>query len=244
MKTISAIAQKGGTGKTTLLLNLATEFMRGGYLTAIMDIDPQPSAMAWSDLRQNRHDPAVLDIKASRLAQAKEAAEAEGLDVLLIDTGGRTDEGAFMAAQLSDLVMVPMQPSAIDLKSMAATQQLIARAGAPRTVAVLSRVKAAGNRHLEAAEGLRADGWTVLDAMIGDRVAFQDAYAMGLTVSEYGGSREATAEVQQLYKSICQQADMPTNKKVSKPTRQVDRFAPLADTTPRASMPTRMRLKP
>ena len=211
MKTISAIAQKGGTGKTTILLNLACEFARRGYLTAIMDLDPQPSAMAWRDLRKT-DDPPVLDTKASRLAQAKEEAARQGLDVLLVDTGGRTDEGAFTAAQLSDLVIVPMQPSAVDMASMQATQQLIQRAGNPKAVAVLSRVKAAGTRHHEAAEGLRAQGWNVLDAAIGDRVVFQDAYAAGKTVGEYGSDPRAMLEIQELYRLLCQHVGLPTIK--------------------------------
>lgn len=80
--------------------------------------------MAWSDMRSDKLDPPVLDAKASRLAAAVQAAGTQGLDLLIVDTGGRTDEGAHAAAKVSDLVIVPIQPSALDLKSMDATRGL------------------------------------------------------------------------------------------------------------------------
>lgn len=210
MKTISFVSQKGGTGKTTLALNVATEAMRNGLTVAIIDLDPQPSAMAWSDLRADRADPPVLDAKASRLAAAVQAAAAQGLDLLVVDTGGRTDEGAYAAAKVSDLVVVPIQPSAIDLKSMDATRELIDRAGKPPSLVVLTRVKPFGSRHDETAAWLNNHGFTVCPVTIGDRVPFQDAYAAGQTAAEYEAGGKAAQEIQQLYMQICKHVDMTT----------------------------------
>lgn len=213
MKTISFISQKGGTGKTTLALNVATEAMRHGLMVAIIDLDPQPSATAWSELRAKRNDPPVLDAKASRLAAAVAAAAKEGLDLLIVDTGGRTDEGAFAAAKASDLVIVPIQPSVIDVNSMDATRDLIIRAGEPASIVVLTRVKPFGTRHEEIAKGL-ANGFTVCPITIGDRVSFQDAYAAGQTVAEYEPAGKAVQEIQQLYMYICQHVDMTSGRGV------------------------------
>ena len=44
MKTIAIISQKGGAGKTTLALHLATSSALKGRNTAIIDLDPQASA--------------------------------------------------------------------------------------------------------------------------------------------------------------------------------------------------------
>lgn len=212
MKTISFVSQKGGTGKTTLALNVATEAMRHGLTVAIIDLDPQPSAMAWSDLRADRADPPVLDAKASRLAAAVQAAAGQGLDLLLVDTGGRTDEGAYAAAKVSDLVVVPIQPSAIDLKSMDATRELIDRAGRPPSLVVLTRVKPFGTRHAETASWLTAHGFIVCPVTIGDRVPFQDAYAAGQAVAEYETGGKAAQEIQQLYMRICEHVGMTSNR--------------------------------
>lgn len=212
MKTISFVSQKGGTGKTTLALNIATEAMRAGLTVAVIDLDPQPSAMAWSDLRTNKLEPPVLDAKASRLAAAVQTAASQGLDLLIVDTGGRTDEGAHAAAKASDLVVIPIQPSAIDLKSMEATRELIERAGRPASLVVLTRVKPFGTRHDETAAWLTANGFNVSPATIGDRVPFQDAYAAGQTVVEFEAGGKAAQEIKELYMQICRHVDMTTTK--------------------------------
>ena len=44
METIALISQKGGVGKTTLAIHLATAFETAGRQTLLVDLDPQTSA--------------------------------------------------------------------------------------------------------------------------------------------------------------------------------------------------------
>jgi chromosome partitioning protein len=52
MDVIAVIAQKGGTGKTTLTLALAVAAQLAGKVTAIVDLDPQSTASNWSGRRE------------------------------------------------------------------------------------------------------------------------------------------------------------------------------------------------
>jgi len=77
MKTIAIISQKGGSGKTTLALNLAVAATRSGHQCAVIDIDPQASAKCWHDLRQD-DAPVVVSAQAARLPEIIDAARLNG----------------------------------------------------------------------------------------------------------------------------------------------------------------------
>ena len=51
MYTIALLAQKGGTGKTTLAVHMAADFEGAGGSAALIDLDPQASAALWGDRR-------------------------------------------------------------------------------------------------------------------------------------------------------------------------------------------------
>jgi chromosome partitioning protein len=83
--TIALISQKGGVGKTTLAIHLATAFVAGGYHTLLLDLDPQASAAEWKDSRTSETPP-VLAVPPARLPKVIEEAKKIGTEVLIIDT--------------------------------------------------------------------------------------------------------------------------------------------------------------
>ncbi len=112
----------------------------------------------------------------------------------------------------------PSQPSAVDLKSVPATRDLIAMAGS--TDAILMRVKPFGTRHLETIVWLKANNIPVCATTIGDRVTFQDAYASGLDVSEYEPGSKAAVEMAHMLGDILDRLEMTTCGQVNKPTKR------------------------
>ena len=77
MKTVAIISQKGGAGKTTLALHLATSAALKGRNTAIIDLDPQASAANWAD-RREAVLPVVLGIRGrSCCSQVPRGARAD-----------------------------------------------------------------------------------------------------------------------------------------------------------------------
>ena len=50
-----------------------------------------------------------------------EAAAGAGADLAIVDTAGRTNDAAAAAARAADIILIPLQPSLIDLKTLGAT---------------------------------------------------------------------------------------------------------------------------
>ena len=68
MYTIALLAQKGGTGKTTLAVHVAADFEGAGGSAALVDLDPQASAALWGDKRGR--SPFVGAVPAARRSGA------------------------------------------------------------------------------------------------------------------------------------------------------------------------------
>lgn len=196
MRTIAMIAQKGGVGKTTIAIHLATAFAASGRNTLILDLDPQASAAEWKDHRA-ADMPAVLSIQPSRLAKVMEEARRIGTDLLILDTAPHSESTSLQAARLADLVLVPCQPTIMDLRAMRKTVDLLRLVGTP-VFAILNNVPHQGTVADEAAETIASDlQLPVAPVRFGDRVAFNRCLINGLTAQEFEPGGKAAREVEQ-----------------------------------------------
>jgi chromosome partitioning protein len=216
MRTIALIVQKGGTGKTTLAVCLATTAAFAGLTTVIIDLDPQATACNWSDRRKatlpDALGPVVIDVQPARLAAALSALESKDVDLVIIDTPLRSEQSALAAAKIADLVLIPCRPQAYDLETIGSTQEILKLAGHPRAVAVLNAVPWIGTRHEQARRYLEKHGLAVYARTIGSRAAFGDAGALGKTPQEIDPKGKGALEVQQLYKYVSQLLDKLTTQ--------------------------------
>jgi chromosome partitioning protein len=119
MKTISFINQKGGVGKTTLCANIGygLEFVGSvGIPFIYVDADPQGSLRDWhnSEHNDNRSQLVIADTRQSLLS-AHRVAQQANYEYMLIDTPGKIAEITGAALTLSDYVIIPIQPSALDV---------------------------------------------------------------------------------------------------------------------------------
>ena len=200
MKTIALIAQKGGTGKTTLALALAVAAEQDGLASLIVDLDPQATACNWSD-RRGTDSPLVIDAQPARMAQALEKAREGGIGLAVIDTPARSEQAALAAAKLADLIVIPCRPQIYDLETIQNTQELVALAGGKKPVlVVLNAIPPRGDRPDQARKAIESMQIPVCPITLEHRAAFGDAGALGQTALEYDPKGKAADEIRQLYK--------------------------------------------
>ncbi len=122
MRAILVANPKGGSGKTTLSINLAGWLAATGRRVAMLDLDRQKSATQWLAVR----DMALPDIELLQDGQKGEA------DWLVIDSpAGLHGKNLERALKLATKVVVPIAPSLFDIR---ASQDFLAALRAEKAV--------------------------------------------------------------------------------------------------------------
>ncbi|HTZ35140.1 MAG TPA: ParA family partition ATPase [Stellaceae bacterium] len=195
-RVITIAQQKGGAGKTTLAAQLAIAWALAGRRLALLDIDPQASLAAWAELRRRRLGE-TLGFEFAALAgwRAGEWVErrAREAEIVIVDSPPHAELETRIALRAAGLVLVPLQPSPLDLWATAATVRLAREEGRPM-LAVLNRVPARSSLVAGTAAELARDGVPLAAARLGSRVAFAQAMARGSGVSETAPAGPAAAE--------------------------------------------------
>jgi chromosome partitioning protein len=211
MNVIAVIAQKGGTGKTTVVLSLAVEAERRGVTVAVIDLDPQATATNWGD-RREAETPVIVSAQPARLRHVLKAAQDQGAQLVLIDTPARSEQAALEAARAAQLVLVPCRPAIYDLETVATTAELVGYAGGQPVAVILNGVPPRGTKGEQAADVIRSLTLLVCPASFGYRAAFNDAGALGLTAAEYEPEGKAAREIEQVYEFMSKLVKETTRK--------------------------------
>jgi len=114
MKSILLANPKGGCGKTTLAVNLASYYARQGKKVALIDLDEQGSSMTWLNLRPERH-PKIVGWHAVHGGKAP----FDGADVIVMDGPARIKSDKLKKAVANaHVVLIPALPSVFDLNAV------------------------------------------------------------------------------------------------------------------------------
>jgi len=200
---ITVAQQKGGAGKTTLAAHLAVAWARAGLRVATVDIDPQGSLTRWMEARQAAlGDTGLTHARITGWrTQATVAQLVADHDVVVIDSPPHAETEAKIAVRAARLVVVPLQPSPMDLW---ATQPMLDLAKAEKrpVLLVLNRVPSRTRLGDALMREIDKLGVPVAAAHIGNRTAFAAALLDGASVGETGPRTRAAEEINLLAAEI------------------------------------------
>ena len=195
MKTITLAASKGGVGKTTLCAALSS-FVGSSYRVGIIDLDPQGSLVAWWNKRE-ADSPELIEATTKNLAKTLKNAAASGFDYIFIDTPPGHLATIEASIKVADFVLVPCQPSPIDLEAVGDTLSLIEDHGKPFAF-VLNRL-ISRTRIGEQAIMLLANNGRIAGMPIVQRTVYATSMVDGRTVSEVDGGKAAVQDISSLW---------------------------------------------
>ena len=201
-KIVTIAQQKGGSGKTTVAAHLAVAWARRrGSTVAILDIDPQGSLGEWLEARERRlgEDATGLGFRtASGWGSRREAnALARDYDYVIIDTPPKAEQDARVAMDVCDLIVVPVQPTPVDLWATRATLKVAAGEDTP-AILVVNRMPSRARLTGEMIEALREFGAATAAARLGNRVSYAASIGRGSTVIEDAPRSLAAGEIDAL----------------------------------------------
>lgn len=203
----ACVSVKGGAGKSTVAVNLASEYMRRGSRVLLVDADPQGTSRVWSEVAAEMgHDaPAVIAMGKDMARPGQLDQVASSFDVVGIDCPGRDGKVVRAALMVADIAIVPCGASPADAWTLAQTLELIEEA---RTLRPNLRVCVVVTRRRQTGigKGARSDladaGVPVLDVELAERVAYQQSMGEGRGVTTASPKSIAAKEIAALADAV------------------------------------------
>ena len=197
-KIISFSNQKGGSGKTTLAVNLAVLWSNSGYKVAIIDADAQKSLTYWHDARKKYYgqDDTGIDVYPYSTSTIIEDVKIikRKYNFIIIDSPPSITYDTIHVLRSVDRVFVPVQPSPVDLLATIPFLNLVRQERKKSTI-ILNRVLPRANLTEAMILRLRYAGGKIARSRISSRVIFAETYSVGRGVIDISITSDASKEI-------------------------------------------------
>ena len=200
---VTVAQQKGGAGKTTLAAHLAVAWAKDGHKVGVVDIDPQASLTKWFAERARVKDAVPIELRCvgGWRVQGEVEKLAKLVDIVVVDSPPHAETESKIAVRSADLVLVPAQPSPMDLWATKVTLDL-AKAEKRDALVILNRMPPRGKLADQMRRRYAELGAPVADTVLGSRVAFAASMLEGKGISEARGAGAAGTEMKALADEI------------------------------------------
>lgn len=198
--------QKGGAGKSTLAAQLSVAFRLRGCKVGLIDVDPQASLSLWFETRIKHLGKDEVGLVHSQVSGWKLAGEIDRmkskLDVIIVDTPPHAETDARVAVRAANLVLVPLQPSPMDLWATGPTLELVKKEKSQALI-VVNRIPPKGKLPQAVLAKIDEAGLPMAQTMLGNRMAFASSMMTGHGVQEVPPKTSAaSAEIATLAQEI------------------------------------------
>ncbi|MDQ1159587.1 chromosome partitioning protein [Sphingomonas sp. SORGH_AS 950] len=193
MPVITMLSPKGGVGKTTTALILATELAARGSTVVMIDADPNFPLTRWAQKDGRPSNIEVIpQIDEDEIIGTIDDARKQA-DYVIVDLEGKASARATNALMMSHLALVPIQGSELDAVEAARAFKVVRNAGTARQrplpfAAVLTRTPASVRlwpRDLKAVvANLEGAGIPMIPTALAERGAFRGLFSIGGTLHE------------------------------------------------------------
>lgn len=196
MKVVAILNQKGGVGKTTLSINLARAIQLSGCKVVLIDADPQGSTRDWNSANGGRLLPVLgLDRKTIEA----DIKNIQGYEYAIIDGAPQLREMAVATIKAADIVLIPVQPSPLDIWATSDLIELIKErqtiSNKPKAAFIVSRQIQNTQVGKDVRDVLSQSGLKVFDNGTFQRVAYSDSLATGSTALDITGKAKEEMEL-------------------------------------------------